>query len=224
MDDLITKFFGGLGFSGIIIAVILYFLDKFPSIISNLDNLANKNLKSLSDLSQSNYLKPNHSTFISNILSEIYIKRLFRKPISGYQIEKINYLYDKLNKKISLESIVFALDGLNLDQIDNTSRLLKFDLDQLLKLHKDKLNYFMWAEAIIMAGMAIYSILSAYKGVGEKFYNLANSWSFFFMYVLALTLLAFPFMYNYVKVRKLCKSIEMAYSVRDVLEIETNYS
>ena len=97
MEDIILKLLGSLGIFGTFIIIIIYSLDKFPNILSNFNNLADKNLKSLSDLTQGNYLDSETSTLISNTLTEIHLQRLFKKPITLYEIQKINYLQSKLN-------------------------------------------------------------------------------------------------------------------------------
>lgn len=109
-QDFILKLLGGLGIFGIFIILTIYSLDKLPNILSNFNNLADKNLKSLSDLTQGNYLDTETSTLISNTLTEVHLRRLYRKPISLYQIQKINYIYSKINKKKSIASIVDALE------------------------------------------------------------------------------------------------------------------
>lgn len=72
MEDIILKLLGSLGIFGTFIIIIIYSLDKFPNILSNFNNLADKNLKSLSDLTQGNYLDSETSTLISNTLTEIH--------------------------------------------------------------------------------------------------------------------------------------------------------
>lgn len=222
MEDIILKLLGSLGIFGTFIIIIIYSLDKFPNILSNFNNLADKNLKSLSDLTQGNYLDSETSTLISNTLTEIHLQRLFKKPITLYEIQKINYLQSKLNKKTSTISIVAVLEHLNLESIDNPENLTDFNISELEKMAHKLGEYLAKAYFIPLLGLMILALVTPYTGFNKETYNLLNSWTFFSLYNIACLFLAYPFIIRFLKFRRLYKSRAKAFYIKKLLIRETN--
>lgn len=79
MEEVVVELIKGFGTAGITAIFFIWLLSKLPTIYTNYDSFTNRNLKSLSDLTQSNTLNSSTGELISNFLAEQYLARNFKQ-------------------------------------------------------------------------------------------------------------------------------------------------
>lgn len=99
--------------------------------------------------------------------------------------------------------------------------MVSFDIKVLEEMSNKLGEYISKAYFIPELGLAIYALVGGYTGFGKETYELINSWNFYILYNLAILLLAYPFIVNFLKFRKLLEGRLKAYRIKMLLVNET---
>jgi len=183
MEEVFVGLIKGFGTVGVTAIFFIYCLSKLPTIYSNYDSFANRNLKNLTDLTQSNTLDKTTGEFISSILAEHHLSKNFKQPISRYEINKLIEIVNKLSYKISFRDLVSAKKHLNLDFVDDPDKIIDSDLneDMLYKEYRKLVDIFIWVSSI---GTGVMAISTSFPNL--KYYNQLMEPSFFYTYYITL--------------------------------------
>lgn len=186
MEQVVVELIKGFGTVGITAIFFIWLLSKLPTIYTNYDSFTNRNLKSLSDLTQSNTLNSSTGELISNFLAEQYLARNFKQPINGYEIQKINEIYHLAQNKLTIKEILESRKYLNLESINDPSNLIISSLDTHL-LEKEFRKWLGCFSLVASIGGGLMAVLTSFPNF--KYYNQISEPSFFYPYYIVLGLI-----------------------------------
>lgn len=136
MPEYIVKILEGLGVWGLGAVIAYFVISKIPTILQSLNEISERRLNKLKDLSKLDTLPADLKPAIDSILLHELMSRAIGITLSEYDLKKLYFLYESIDKKVSLNELITFKEYFEIDSSKNEIKVINAS-QELLDMHKN---------------------------------------------------------------------------------------